>query len=55
MSLEEDSPLSLDEVEQALTEIENKYSPFKSNKTDCFEDNLTVLSKVITMFIYALL
>ncbi|XP_018573293.1 myosin-11-like [Anoplophora glabripennis] len=37
--------LSTEEVERALTEIENKYSPIKSNGANYHEDNLTVLVK----------
>ncbi|KAJ8926327.1 hypothetical protein NQ314_021312 [Rhamnusium bicolor] len=46
MSLDEDSILTVEEVEKALTEIENKYSPVKcSKRKDCLEGTLTVLSK----------
>ncbi|KAJ8922223.1 hypothetical protein NQ315_004160 [Exocentrus adspersus] len=45
MSLNEDTPVSLEEVEKALTEIENRFSPNKPNRGNCFEDALTVLSK----------
>lgn len=53
MSLEANNPLTLEEVERDLTEIENKYSPIKTNGKEYFEGNLTVLSKVITIFTYA--
>lgn len=53
MSLNEDNLLSAEEVEIALTEIENKYSPVKSKGANYLEDNLTVLSKVMIKFIHS--
>lgn len=47
MSSDEDSMISLEEVNQALAEIENKYSPVKKiDKQNDIEEELLILSKV---------
>lgn len=51
MSSDESSMISLEEVNQALEEIENKYSPIKKiNVKNDIEEELLILSKVFFLF-----